>query len=441
MIRAVEESGFFVLRVVTDNHRTNTCMFKEFGGGQLKESIPHPYDPQRKLYFSFDYCHLIKNVRSQFLEREMSDGDGIISSKYIKEIYHLQKNLTVKPVRHLTKKHIEPSSFEKMNVFNAVQIFSPPVTATINFMKSNHGRIRTSLDFSDAGPTINFMECMHKFFTLHDVSDRRQYLRQNNPDNMHFYSPMDERLQWLQEHFSTYIENVQRESKRANLKGLTKETTEALLFTVNSTVQCVTHLLQHGFFYVLTRRFSSDPVEALFSAIRMGGGTNDMTDARTAASAIKRILKSGLIIASKDANIAEENDYHCGEILSFENASGNGHANTDEDIAIVLPDSVLILLEKLRVPDDGVQITLQTASLALISGYLVRVVEERVDCDLCICNITMPNAASSLMELIRYQDRGGLRYPKRSFVTLVKHMQEFVEAALPYCKKSKVLKQ
>lgn len=103
VIKAVEETGFLVLRVVTNNHRTNLSMFKHFGGGELKTFVPHPCDPERKLYLSFDYCHLIKNVRSQFLDREMTDGNGIISSKYLKEIYRLQKDLTIKPIRYLTK--------------------------------------------------------------------------------------------------------------------------------------------------------------------------------------------------------------------------------------------------------------------------------------------------------------------------------------------------
>lgn len=65
---------------------------------------------------------------------------------------------------------------------------------------------------------------------------------------MHFYAANEERLQWLKEDLCHYIEKIQIESKRASLQGLTKETAEALLFTANSTVQCVVHLLDNGFF-------------------------------------------------------------------------------------------------------------------------------------------------------------------------------------------------
>lgn len=269
---------------------------------------------------------------------------------------------------------------EKMNVLSAIQIFSPADTATIQFLKDNQCRINTKTNYSESDSTIKFMTSMYKFFTFHDISDRTQYLRQNNPDCVQFFSAADERLNWLSDEFCTNINKVQIESKRAKLKGLTNETAEALLFTVKSTVQCVTYLLENGFFYVLTRRFSGDPIEALFSSVRLGGGCNDMTDARTAASAIKRILKSGLLISSKHANIANSSWNNFNETLSVK-CSRSQEDRSNEDI--LLPNHVTLRLENIRVPSFNAHISLETASQALVCGYLVRVVEERLNSDLC----------------------------------------------------------
>ncbi|EEC03860.1 hypothetical protein IscW_ISCW024115, partial [Ixodes scapularis] len=96
--------------------------------------IPHPVDIQRKLFLAFDQSHIIKNVRSQFLARELGSNTEI-SSGHIKKLYKMQAGSTVKPVRFLTRKHIYPTNIEKMNVRSAVQIFSPPVTAALSFMK------------------------------------------------------------------------------------------------------------------------------------------------------------------------------------------------------------------------------------------------------------------------------------------------------------------
>jgi hypothetical protein len=65
----------------------------------------------------------------------MHAQDGIISSKYLKKLYDLQKNLIVKPVKFLTKKHLYPTNFEKMNVRRAGEIFSPQVTAALSYLE------------------------------------------------------------------------------------------------------------------------------------------------------------------------------------------------------------------------------------------------------------------------------------------------------------------
>jgi hypothetical protein len=80
-------------------------------------------EPKIPLFLSFDYCHIIKNLRSIFLDHDMHSDKGIISSKYLKKIYELQRTLIIKPVKFLTKKHIYPSNFEKMNVRNIEIVF------------------------------------------------------------------------------------------------------------------------------------------------------------------------------------------------------------------------------------------------------------------------------------------------------------------------------
>jgi hypothetical protein len=69
---------------------------------------------------------------------------------------------------------------------------------------------------------------------------------------------------------------------------------------------CIRFLLQEsGFYYVLTRSFSSDAVEATFSHVRLRSGSNDATDARTAEYAMCQILRSGIVKASKFSNKIE----------------------------------------------------------------------------------------------------------------------------------------
>ena len=235
-------------------------MFKGLGGGELQPCVIHPHDPQRQLYLSFDYCHLIKNIRSQFLDHDMADREGIISSKFVKEIYRLQKDLVVKPIRYLTRKHIEPSSFEKMNVLHAVQTFSPAVTSTLEYMKTNHLRLNSQVSFSEAEPTIRFMKTMHKFFTVHDISDKTQHVRRNNPDSMMFYSAADDRLQWLKYDFCQYITELQTQSNKKILKDLRKKPTKLYFSQLNQ---------QYRVLFISYRMAFSMYSRGLFPAIQL----------------------------------------------------------------------------------------------------------------------------------------------------------------------------
>lgn len=157
VISEVEKCGFIVIRIVSDNHKSNTTMMKHLSGGSLQPVTTHPCDGNRKLFLSFDQCHILKNIRTQFLEREMSDGTGTISGKYVKLLHKLQKDDTVKPVTYLTKKHVEPTAFEKMNVRRAKEIFSPCVIAAIRTLKENASSHPEAHKFKDSDATLTFM--------------------------------------------------------------------------------------------------------------------------------------------------------------------------------------------------------------------------------------------------------------------------------------------
>ena len=95
VIADVEKLGVAIVHVSTDNHATNTKMYRILKnqyptGPQLKSFFPntnvdeleqmirHPFDENRPLFLSFDPCHLIKNLRNCFLSRQLiNDGRKI----------------------------------------------------------------------------------------------------------------------------------------------------------------------------------------------------------------------------------------------------------------------------------------------------------------------------------------------------------------------------
>ncbi|KAL1441843.1 hypothetical protein MTO96_008235 [Rhipicephalus appendiculatus] len=110
-----------------------------------------------------------------------------------------------------------------------------------------------------------------------DVSNCEQHIHQNNPDTRQFSDAEDPRLHWLELVFLEYIEMLKEASSPENF--LTKETYHALVFTTVSNVQCIQFLLNEcDFMFVLTRKFSSDPIESLFGFLRRTAGCNDVMD-------------------------------------------------------------------------------------------------------------------------------------------------------------------
>nr|XP_050033654.2 uncharacterized protein LOC126530412 [Dermacentor andersoni] len=141
------------------------------------------------------------------------------------------------------------------------------------------------------------METVFKWFTIHNIRSTTFHIVSRDPNRMPFSSPDDDRLLWLEKEFLPFFASWKAAAphKRA---FISLETDEALQVTIMSTVRCTQFLLRSGFLYVLTSKFSSDPVEALFSTIRQLNGSNDLTDARAALSSMQKALVMGMFHSS-----------------------------------------------------------------------------------------------------------------------------------------------
>ncbi|KAH9366530.1 hypothetical protein HPB48_010316 [Haemaphysalis longicornis] len=341
VMNKVEEAGFTILRFVSDNHKVNAPFL-----------------------LSFDFCHVLKNIRSQFLARELGKK-GEVSSTYVKKLYDLQKGWIVTPVRSLTRKHVYPNNIEKMNVKTAVEVFSPDVTAALEFLKDQAGH-GSHPSFAFAGPAIAFMKNIFRWFTLHDTSSKVQHIQQRFPDARHYDSPEDDRLEWLNVTFPMYIEELKKNA--ASPEGfLTKETYEALLLTTYSTAACVRYLLvTQKFFFVITRKFSSDPIESMFGTLRRSLGCNDQLDVRSGMSGLEKLLKTGIAAASEESNVlhTEQPEPSKGLLLTATEACNSSGE---------LPLEAAHVLKRLKVARVPASLpTLQLSATVYVGGYIAR---------------------------------------------------------------------
>ncbi|XP_077492721.1 uncharacterized protein LOC144103890 [Amblyomma americanum] len=417
VIKEVEDIGFKILRIVSDNHKINVLAFQLLCGGSLSHCTQHPEDPTRKLFLAFDQCHIIKNVRSQFLARDLGK-DGEVSSSHLKELYRMQQDSIVKPVRFLTRKHVFPSNIEKMNVSRAVQVFSPPVTAALKLLQEQAGHT-CDMSFAAVGPTIKFMDIMHRWFLLMDVSNCAQHIQQKLPDSRQYDSSGDSRLSWLMTSFQSYLQNMQRHCQAKQF--LSKETYQALVMTTISNVECIKHLLAvESFKFVLTRKFSSDPIESFFGWLRRSAGSNDQTDARAVLSGVEKVLKTGLVSASLNSNVVDTSNHSLGPLST--KPAVTQHVD-------LFPQETRRLLGDLLKNPKSLLPTPDTAALSMLGGYLARVVQEKLDCSSCTAFLTRP-ASSAPSDSLIHQDRGGLFYPSTEFVYVLYALRKYIEVML-----------
>ncbi|KAL1469193.1 hypothetical protein MTO96_004908 [Rhipicephalus appendiculatus] len=80
----------------------------------------------------------------------------------------MQQGSVIKPVQFLTRKKVFPLAIEVMNVHRAFQVFSPEVTAALKLLQEQAGH-KSDISFAEAGPTIEFMDTMHRWFVLMDL--------------------------------------------------------------------------------------------------------------------------------------------------------------------------------------------------------------------------------------------------------------------------------
>ena len=364
VIRRLEEIGYTVLRLVTDNLTTNVKMFKEMNGGVLHPVVPHPVQPTviskspmilRPLFLSFDPVHGIKNVRNQFRDRILMFREKKVSFELIEKIYHLDRKKIARAVRFLTQQHVTPNNLQRQRVKPALDVFRPEVKAAIVMHHENKED-----GFEDVEGTVEFLEHIHKWFALHDISNTTECVRKRMPNKIPFTSPNDPGLLWLENDFLEYLkwneELYQKadaipktkgsfEQRRAIQKqALTKETYEALRFTTVSTVSAVRYLLDLGFAFVLTRKFSSDDIEMFFGAVRQMMGGNFQGDAQNFITSWERILRTGIAYNSISSNVIlhreTQKDY---ELVRAKTITKKRAKNE----LIFLPSSFLLVLNEL----------------------------------------------------------------------------------------------
>lgn len=153
IIKESERIGLLVHSVTNDMGTLNQAMWSSFGikctrtpKGLYKivNSIEHPLDPNRKLFFIPDVPHIFKNITNSFntnstisfsdyIVRKHNLESPIANFKYVKKLFESEKENEFKFAPKLQEHHFQQDNFQKMRVGNSTAIMSYYVACGIEF--------------------------------------------------------------------------------------------------------------------------------------------------------------------------------------------------------------------------------------------------------------------------------------------------------------------
>ena len=133
----IESCDLKVHIISTDNYPLNVSLFKQFSPNtRLETHVPHPSCDRRKLFFIFDFVHILKSVRNNWLNQKdfhrtfhflnfqnfqlssCEDHIQVLSASFsdVRLLYNSEKQSLAKLAPRLTIKACFPSIIERQNV-------------------------------------------------------------------------------------------------------------------------------------------------------------------------------------------------------------------------------------------------------------------------------------------------------------------------------------
>ncbi|XP_035662524.1 uncharacterized protein LOC118406544 [Branchiostoma floridae] len=282
----LDQMGFHVRAFVSDGASPNRRFYKVHEDDQrLVYWTWNPYRPGEKMYFMSDVPHLMKTTRNNMENsgwhsktRNLHYNGQEISWKHIVSVYEwdlgLQRQAVgLRMLHKLKADHVYLNPALRMRVNLAVQVLSNSMSCALA-MQGRH----------DTVSTRNFISMMNRFFDCLNVQNQYQGQRGNMPDLEPYRDVDDIRFTWLEKDFLGFLHHWEQQAAgtpglskdQRNRMCLSKQTLEGLRITVSSFVELTKTLIQEeGVGYVLSEKFTQDPLEQHFAKQRRRCGANE----------------------------------------------------------------------------------------------------------------------------------------------------------------------
>lgn len=125
-------AGFHVDVVTSDGAAWNRNVWSRMGINETKLTCTHPHDLRRELFMMSDFPHLIKCFRNKIMDKKVPFWTplGTVDKKDWERLIDMDKPemANMSAAFKLTRDHLDPVGYQKMNVPMAFQVKFPLVS-------------------------------------------------------------------------------------------------------------------------------------------------------------------------------------------------------------------------------------------------------------------------------------------------------------------------
>ena len=409
----------FVHIISTDNYPLNVKLFKLFSPNiKLEYRVPHRCDIHRVLFLTFDFVHILKTIRNNWLNLK-SDTKKFIypnlvdiqidycsyplrlccaSFDDIRTLYNSEKESLAKLAPRLTLKSCYPSSLERQNVKLVLKVIHESIVAALAIQNN---QLRSAFNSN----TSEFVDILLSLWKIFNVNVPYKHVRLNDPLSRPFIFN-DERFSFLTR-IVYWLEAWQ--SLPGKDGNLSKQTFTSLRHACLVLPQITNHLTAMcGYSYLLTSFLQTDPLEHHFGLYRVMSGANYHISYLQILESERRLKLSNIL--KLFSNQPDSANYSLQEFI--QSFSSKEAAFSESCINL---EPFFDEISDLSIIDCDTP-TLQ--SLAFIAGYSThQYLKRNQSCRLCLDVLTIDKdlvvdeSLDSQYKLLELSDRGSLKYP------------------------------
>ena len=271
--------------ISTDNYPLNVNVFKLFSSnGKLETSVSHSFDSNRIHFLTFDFVHILKSIRNNWLNQKDFDKTfhfpnlvnfkvdyfdyplkfGCASFQDVRQLYTTERTSLAKLAPYLTMKSCFPSSIERQNVKLVLKV--------VNELTISALTIQNELQYLEYRKNIpEFVDILLTIWKLFNVNTPFKGIRLK----YNFSKPLslnDERFLFLTR-VDIWLDGWQDLPEK--IGKLSKQTYTSFRHARIALPQITNHLTQScGFSYVLSSFLQTDSLEHHFGLYCMMSGSN-----------------------------------------------------------------------------------------------------------------------------------------------------------------------